>query len=99
MDCLFHSISQKPRLFLVIWLQVGNHFKKKISILYILIGSGTRYTKFVSNIQMREVILSINFVHNYLEGYDRMLERQNFEGQENMFQVNMAKLHPRIESE
>lgn len=44
---------------------------------------------------MREVRPSINSVHNYLEGYDRMLEKQDCGHQLSMFQANVARFSSR----
>lgn len=44
---------------------------------------------------MRETKPSTNHVHNYLEGYDQMLEKQEFSVQKSMFQVNVAHFNLR----
>lgn len=51
---------------------IGDSISKKDLLLYMLKNLRPRYN-ICFNIQMREVLPSINTVHSYLEGYEKML--------------------------
>lgn len=84
---------------------VGELVNEKDLLLYIFDGLGAKYKKIIMfNIQMRDIQPSINFMHNYLEGYDRMLQRslikildfkqilQNFQLRVNSLSQTMVKI-------
>lgn len=79
----------KAKIIVGYFTDLGELVSKKYLLFYILGGLGAKYNNFVSNIQMRGVRPLINVVHNYLEGYDRMLQKEY--NQDFGFQANLAK--------
>lgn len=56
---------------------IGDPISERNLLFYVLRGLGPKYNNFVSIIKVREVFPSMNVVHNYLEVYDKMLQRQS----------------------
>lgn len=55
---------------------IGGTIKEKYFIFYLLEKLEPRYLSFKTNIQMREIIPSMNIVHTFLEGHERSFKKK-----------------------
>lgn len=69
---------------------LGDPISEKDLLQYMLRGLGIKYNNFVTNIITREVFPSINVVHGYFEGFNKMLQEQSPSEYE-YFHANVVK--------
>lgn len=72
---------------------IGEPISHKDHISYILEGLGAKYNPFVTSIQNRVDIPTLEDVRTLLLSYDYRLEKQNFVDQLNNIQANLTRLH------